>query len=266
MEECKAERIRAYLLRRQETRFIAMKEIVKLFKRSCHPNDFIPKPEEIFSLPDVKGILVDGTDEEFDTFKDGLASQLPELRNRYLEKQYRRLQGKIPRRIAGSSDNAAETSARSESHDFVPSHQLATSWYTCKKYGSCGVFNSRDILVHSDLRPSDARFTSNGVDIRDYFDEYLNYAPKASAMAKKMIIACGKDPKVTTIDEMDKLQARFVSLYRYQAKVVTWWRLVSYCLHVSFEPCSIVMYSSDRNDVSIRGHGQGRKLETVERQ
>ena len=249
MEQGKAGRIRAYLLQRQETRFIAMKDIVKLFKRSCHPNDFIPKSEEIFSLSDVKDILVDGTDEEFDTFKDGLISQLPELRNRYLEKQHELLQSRIPRRIAGSSNNAVKTSARSESHDFVPSHQLATSWYTCRKYGGCGVFNYRDTLTHSDLRPSDARFTSNGMDIRDHCDEYLDYAPKASEMAKKMVIACGKDPKVTTIDEMDKLQARFVSLQRYKVEVLTWWRLVSYFLRASFDPRSIFMYSSDRNDV-----------------
>lgn len=45
-------------------------------------------------------------------------------------------------------------------------------------------------------------------------------------MATKVVLACGKDPQVTTMEEMDQLKHRFILLHASSVEVVSWRQLV----------------------------------------
>jgi hypothetical protein len=228
METRKKERLRTDFINRQQRRFASILNVVCHFARSRHPNDFSPSAMDICSFSGIKDIVIKGTDEEFRTFKQGLFRQLPDLCTQCLEKRIEVLQSLIPCGDRAPSSKAVETAAPSESSSQdspVPVHHLATSWYRCKRYCD-DMFDYRDVLTHSHCC-NNADLGSDGMQIVEFGVDFVDYVPRAAKVARQLIIACGKDPKVTTVDDMDGLQRRFALMKGSTIEVVAWRTLVS---------------------------------------
>ena len=99
------------------SRVTKMRTIVEGYRRTHHPHDFRLLLEDVCRFPDIRRVIIDGTDEEFDTRAEDVTSRLPELTAQYLEERTAKVSALLP--FEGQSGNAIS---------------LATAWVKC---GSC---------------------------------------------------------------------------------------------------------------------------------
>lgn len=218
------------------------------------PTDVVATAADICFVPDIKRIMMKGSDEEFTKFKATLLDRLPELSRECLEQRDRLLVDLVVKARKPSTaaladvvteSTSAETSADAPNLDKTdapatpspPSSKLpnpkellrlATSWFKCS--AQCGLIDYDRTNAHGCLfyqrgqqnAATNAYINQMGVQPWNLGRDGLSYSVAAAELATKLIQACGKDPSVTTMEEMDELNPRVAHLHKDNVVVTTW--------------------------------------------
>ena len=188
-----------------------MREVIRGYRRTSGPHDFCPSVEDVWRFSDTRKLIINKTDEEFNTNAD--IGGFPNLISQILEVRTTKLLALLP---------------SGERRDNVLS--LAAIWFKCL---SCHSFaDGIDALGHQCTTPRDL---SNGgpagltFDIRtlrqDKWPETFrfSFSAAASSVARGLILDCGEDPRSITLEEMNSKFHRF-SFYEYGRLVVRNWK------------------------------------------
>ena len=198
-----------------------MRMVVQKYQRTLHPHDFFPSMEDVCRTPDIRTVIIDGTDEEFDTCVEGTTSRLPELTSQTLEERTLKLSALLE-------------------FDGRPADvlTLATVWFTC---GLCNpsLMHGTDVLGHQcpiasreipgeAIGISEATFNYH-VPARCWNAETfsLRFSEAASAVARGLILDCGEDPESVTLAEINSRFHRFVFYENDELVAHNWEETVS---------------------------------------
>jgi len=107
-----------------------MRVIVPKFQLTLDPHDFCPSMEDVCRTPDIRKVIIEGTDEEFNACAEGVTSRLPGLTSQLLKERTVKLSALLP-------FNEGPINILS----------LATAWFTC---GLCNptLMHGTDVLGH----------------------------------------------------------------------------------------------------------------------
>jgi len=206
---CKKEKV-------AEARVDKMRKVIRKYHRTLNPHDFCPSVEDVWRVPDMRKVIVDGTDEEFNSCAD--VSGLPWLAARILEQRTRKLFAKLP--FDGKQSDALS---------------LATVWFKC---GSCrslmdgsGAARHRCSTSRDRLTGELAGLTSDPRMLRRW--EWvegckLAFSGAASAIAEALILDCDEDPESVTFGEMNSKSHRFALCEDGELVVRNWREAVSF--------------------------------------
>ena len=130
MRTCKQEIEDKALQYRCISRLDKMRTIVGKHQRTLDPYDPRVLAEDICRLPDIREVIIDGTDEKFDACAEEVTSGLPKLASQILEERTTKISALLP--LTERSDKG---------------FSLATAWVKC---GSCGgsAMDATDALSH----------------------------------------------------------------------------------------------------------------------
>ena len=196
-----------------------MRTIVQGFQQTLGPHDFCPRTEDVCQIPDIRKVIIDGTDEEFDLCAKGVISALPELTPRILEERTTKISALLPWN---------EPSGNTLS--------LATAWFDCGSKCSPYPMHGTAVLRHHCQLPWNPSYREpiGGVT----FDIILGqdwcagaskftFSKVASTIAQDLILECGEDPGSITLAEINLKLHRFVSRREDQLVVLNWQETVS---------------------------------------
>ena len=181
-----------------------MRVVVGKYQRTLDPHDFCPAIEDVCRTPDIRKVIIDGTDEEFNVCAEEATSRLPDLGSQILEERAAKLSALLP--FNGEPANVLS---------------LATAWFTC---GLCNptLMHSPDVLGHQ--RPIPLRQSPEGsigigeatfnyhVPARCWYTETskFGFSEVVSTIARGLILDCGEDPESITLAEINSRFHRFV--------------------------------------------------------
>lgn len=194
-----------------------MGTIVKAYQRTFNPHDFYPSVEDVCRIPDIRQVIMGGTDEEFNACAEEVTSRLPELTSQFLEERTEKLSALIP--FSGRADLS-----------------LATVWFKCRLCRSL-LIHGEDALKHECLRPqnrSDGGRPVGGATFdnfilrRGWFANEFIPSDYASAIARAMILECGENPESITLDEVNSKLYRFFINEDGERFVYSWMERVSF--------------------------------------
>ena len=202
-----SERIRAkFDAGRCHSRLDRIGVLVDSFRLSLpHPHDFSPSRADVCWMPEVRKIIVDGTNEEFQECEADLRSRIPELSIAWLEERRKVFMKLLPQ----DSPSLEHLS-------------LATTLFDCAKCHKFGL-HIEDALSHSchtyDYgREHRASFTNAASASTFYswaripWDSGLakyEYSAERSALVREIVAQCGEDPDTITTQEMNRKHHRF---------------------------------------------------------
>jgi hypothetical protein len=118
--------------------------------------------------------------------------------------------------------------------------RLATTWFNCTgKSQRCRIpLDLEEIHRHKCMSRSDIESETYSEHIHlqwaigeqawNVNKDRVEYDPQAAKTGWKVVKACGKDPLVTTTEEMDTCKPRFLWVRDNKAKVVSWRGVVSF--------------------------------------
>lgn len=192
--------------------------ITEGYRRTRDPHDFYPLLEDICRLPDMHRVIINGTDEEFDTCAEDVASRLPELTAQYLDERTVKISALLP--------------FESQSGDAV---SLATAWVKC---GSCDSrpMHATDALKH--YCPIQCSDSSEKPIAEATFDIYvprrawcggatkLEFMIGLSRTARELALNCGEDPGSLTWAEINTKFHRLVRHNGNYPVVYNWSEMV----------------------------------------
>ena len=185
------------------SRVMRMGTIVEGHMRTHHPYDFHLLLEDVCRLPDIRRVIIDGTDEEFDTRAEEVTSRLPELTVQCLEERTAKVSALLP--FEGQSGNAIS---------------LATAWVRC---GSCGMrpMHATHALNHNCSIPCSDSSSEKPI-AEATFDIHvprrawcggatkLEFAADLFKTARELALNCGEDPGSITWAEINTMLHRLV--------------------------------------------------------
>ena len=214
MRRCKKKIESAVLEARCIFRMDKMRTVVREYQRTIHPHDFCPSAEDICQIPNIREVIVDGTDEEHNACAGEVTSGLPKLASQLLDERTAKISALLP-----YNDPPANVLS------------LATAWFRC---GSCAVsIHGIDTLTHQcpirhqELTGSSAvRTRALG---RGWCAETsrFRFSEVASTIARKLILDCGEDPESITLAEMNSRLHRFARCENDRVIPVSWSEMVS---------------------------------------
>jgi len=186
-----------------------MKEVIRGYQRTIDPHDFCPSVEDILRIPEVRKVIIGGSDEEFISCAD--TSGLPKLGARILEERTAKLFALLP------SDERRDDAL-----------SLAAVWFEC---GSCHSLMDGTGASKHQCPASRGWFTGEPASIRrlrlatDRWAQHskFTFSETASNIARGLILDCGEDPRRITLAEMNSGFHRF-AFYEYGRLVVHNWR------------------------------------------
>lgn len=198
MSDKKTQRIQRETRDMISTRARELAEIIESKHRQGEPSDFYPLKEDICWIPDVRATITEGSAEEFEALKAGLADRLPSLITESKEARSAALLLLLP------YENPS-----------MEKLSLATTWFQCER-SWCPALRHGGALVHSCFKMpySDASESD-----RYYMDlvgrpwaliQGTVFSEKKAERARELILAVGGDPETLTHEEMDDQGHRFV--------------------------------------------------------
>jgi len=223
-------RIQAQLdARRCESRIARVREIFDSFHFLLpHPHDFSPSTADICWIPEVRKVIVDGTDEDFQGLKADLPSRIPDLSAAWLEERRKFFSQLLPQD--------------------PPSLQhllLATTFFDCVQCRESGMriekalvhycynygYGSKHKAGFSNAASAGAFYNRAGVPWDSGFSKY-QYSAEFSAIVREVVVECGENPDTVTIQEMNRKNHRFVCFGRDgKVTVLNWSEAVSSGVH-----------------------------------
>ena len=219
MRECKQEIEDEALKDRCDSRVTKMNAIVTKYERTLDPHDFCASMEDVCRLPDIRKVIIDGTDEEFNACAEELTSRLPELTSHLLEERTTKMTALFP-------------SSERPGNIFL----FATGWFKC---GMCYMhpMHAADALRHycripwcyRPEKPVGETTLDNFAWRRSWCGEthMLQFSEVASTLARKLILECGEDPDSITLAEMDARLHRFGFYKNTELAACNWREMVS---------------------------------------
>jgi hypothetical protein len=244
MEGCKEAGAREAFANRCGNRFQDIAALFYEFQRFGHPHDLVADPADICFLPDVRDIVENAGDDEFDEFFDTLLDQLPELSRKCLEDREEFMANLVRESMARAEEsttgdepsNGVETASSSASPKQLLS--LATTWFSCSFPGrSCKTaFRYEDAHRHGCFFRNQYKKPDSdnhkyiqqlGRQAWNLYGDKLVYLTQEAATVRKILEACDKDPNTTTAEEMDALKPRFALRKQTSVELVGWRGIVS---------------------------------------
>ncbi|TFK25773.1 hypothetical protein FA15DRAFT_703389 [Coprinopsis marcescibilis] len=170
---------------------------VKYAEQILLPNIVAPMPV-LLEDPDIKNIIEDlpaetAEDAILEALNNYVVTKLPETTQRWLDH--------IDDTLISILKEAAEKENTSEDFTVPLTLDLATSYFYC----GCSKMHSSRVPVHECTHGTTYGNRERLVDAR----EIMKFDKKASKEASSIVIMVGKDPKTTTIAEMDELDPIF---------------------------------------------------------
>jgi len=202
MRTCKQEIENKTLKTRCTSRVGKMVMIVIEYERTLEPYDFCPSTEDVCRLPDIRKVIIDGTDEEFNTCAKEVTSRLPKLTSQLLKERTTKMSALLP--FNGRSDSTL---------------LLAKAWFRCGKCDNKSPMHATDALRHycSFLwcYPYGKSIGEATLDV--YMQrrrwcgdtDRLQFSGVTSAIARGLILDCGEDPESITLTEINAKFHRF---------------------------------------------------------
>jgi len=198
MSDKKTQRIQRETRDMISTRARELAEIIESKQRLDEPSDFYPLKEDICWIPDIRATITEGSDEEFEALKTGLADKLPLLIAEFKEARSAALLPLLP--------------YESRSIDKL---SLATTWFQCER-SWCHALRYSGALVHTCFK----RPYSDSTESDRYYMDLVGrpwalckgtlFYEKKAERARELILAVGGDPETMTHEEMDNQGHRFV--------------------------------------------------------
>lgn len=198
MGDKKTQRIQRETRDMISTRARELAEIIESNHRKGEPSDFYPLKEDICWISDVRTTITEGSAEEFEALKAGLADRLPLLTAEFKEARSAALLPLLP-----YENPTAEKLS------------LATTWFQCER-NWCSALRQSGALVH----PCFKRPYNNASESDRYYMDLVGrpwalpqgtlFYEKKAERARELILAVGGDPETLTHEEMDNQGHRFV--------------------------------------------------------
>jgi len=218
MSDKKTQRIRSETKDMVSARVKELSEIIESKQRQGEPNDFHLLKEDICWIPEVRVAVTEGSAEEFEELKAGLADRLPSLAAEFKETRLAALFPLLP------YENPS-----------MEKLSLATTWFQCE-HSWCMPLRHSGVLVHNCFKRS---YSDASESDRYYMDLVgrpwalgqgtLFYETKAER-AKELILAVGGDPEAITHEEMDEQGHRFVRRHDTTVSFESFYSMVR-CVH-----------------------------------
>ena len=193
--------------------------VVQKYQRTLSPYDFYLRMEDVCPIPDIRKVIVNGTDEEFNTRIKEVTSELPKLTSRILE------------------ERTAKTSALLPFNDRPGGVlSLATAWFSC---GLCCRYptHGTDALIphclsladHPSKQPTGEEAFDSHVQGRGWCADtsMFKFSETASIVARGLILECGEDPESITLAEIYSKFHRFVFYEKGELVAHNWQETVS---------------------------------------
>ena len=217
MRECKKDIEDRVLEARSISRVNEIRVVVEKYQRTLNPHDFCPRTEDVYQIPDIRKAIIDGTDEEFDTCVEEVASGLPKLTSKFLEERTAKISALVP---------------FNERPDNVLS--LAAAWFNCGWCHQYRPMHGIDMLRHQCLipwSPPSGKTTTFALR-RGWCAESsrFTFSQIASTIARGLILDCGEDPESITLAEMNSKFHRFVFYENDELVAHNWEETVSSAL------------------------------------
>jgi hypothetical protein len=198
MSDKKTQRIQRETRELISSRVKELTQIIDSSQRQGEPSDFRLMKEDICWIPDIRAIIIEGSTEEFEGLKAGLANKLPVLTAEFKEARSAALLPLLP-----YENPSAEKLS------------LATSWFKCE-HSWCPALRHSGALVHScfkrcysDASESD-RYYMDLVGRPWALGQGTSFYQKKAEFARELILAVGGDPETMTHQEMDNQGHRFI--------------------------------------------------------
>ena len=204
------------------------------YQRTLNPHSFYLQMEDICQVSDIRRVVIDGTDEEFDACAEQLTSRLPKLTSQILEERTAKISTLL--QFSERPDNVLS---------------LATAWFNC---GVCYQYlpmNGINVLMHRCPFPP---HPPPGKPIREAtFDSYvlkrgwciepseLTFSNFASTIARGLILDCGEDPESITLAEINSKLHRFVFYEDGELVAHNWDETVSHTSLLGVYYCELTM-------------------------
>jgi len=190
-------------------------EIIELKQRQGEPSDFHPLKEDICWIPEIRTTIAEGSAEEFEALKAGLADRLPSLTAEFKESRLATLLPLLP------YENPS-----------VEKLSLATTWFQCE-HSWCPVLRYSGVLVHSCFKrlyseaPDSDRYYMDLVGRPWALSQGTSFYEKKAERARELILAVGGDPETMTHEEMDNQGHRFVRRHELTVSFESFYSMVS---------------------------------------
>lgn len=201
MQKCKREIEKKALEDRCISRVARVREIVGKYERTLGPYDFCLSAHEVCRVPDIRKVIIDGTDGEFDSCAEEVYLRLPILTSGFLEERTTKISALLP--------------FKKRTEDVL---SLATAWVEC---GSCIThpMHATDALKHYcstawtypyrrpvgeatfDIRTQGRAWCGGGTK--------LQFSRHFSIVTRGLILDCGEDPETITWAEINTKLHRF---------------------------------------------------------
>jgi len=219
------------LMSRWWSRVKKLGTVVEEYQRTLHPHDFWPSVDDVCRTPDIRKVIIHGTEEEFSICVEEVVSELPKLTSKLLEERIAKLSALIP--FNKRPDNVLS---------------LATFWFECEMCGRSPIHGT-DALRHERVR-SDPREGPVGETTFDTVTLRRSWCPETpnfkfstatSTIARGLILECGEDPESVTLAEMNCKPHRFI--YREKDLFAYGWRdTVSPSGPVGVHRCGLIIH------------------------
>jgi len=198
MSDKKTQRIQRETRELISTRVRELAQVIDSNQRQGEPSDFLLFKEDICWIPDIKIIITEGSTEEFEGLKAGLADKLPTLAAEFKAARSAALLPLLPYENPSTEKLS-----------------LATTWFKCE-HNWCPPLRHSGVLVHNCFKRS---YSDASESDRYYMDlvgrpwalgQGTLFYEKKAEFARELILAVGGDPETMTHEEMDNQGHRFV--------------------------------------------------------
>ena len=183
------------------SRVFRIRRAVEEYQRTLHPHDFSPSGVDVCRLPDIRKVILYGTDEEFNSCAEEVASGLPKLTSKFLEERTTKISAILP--FDKRPDNILS---------------LATAWFNCGKCPSL-LIHGTDALKHECPYvwrvPTERQITEVTFDTNILHGGWcaerskFKFSEITSTIARRLILDCGEDPESITLTEINSKLHRF---------------------------------------------------------
>lgn len=198
MSDKKTQRIQRETRELISSRARELAQIIDSNQRQGEPGDFHLMKEDICWIPNIKSIIIEGSTEEFEDLKAGLAHKLPTLAAEFKEAR-----------------SAALLSLLPYENPSIEKLSLATTWFKCE-HSWCPALRHTGVLAHSCFKrsysdaPESDRYYMDLVGRPWALGQGTSFYAKKAEFARELILAVGGDPETMTHEEMDNQGHRFV--------------------------------------------------------